>query len=98
MKKGTLSKERIARLDVIGFDFDPFTTQWEEKYLSLVAFKNKHDHCNVPKRFNADADKHCLAVEPGEGRMLRCIKANQSQVSAQCLTALKDTGLWDLVE
>ena len=52
MKKGTLSKERIARLDAIGFDFDPFTTQWEEKYLSLVTFKNKHDHCNVPKRFN----------------------------------------------
>ncbi len=46
----------------------------------------------------ADADKHCLAVEPGEGRLLRCIKANQSQVSQQCLTALKDTGLWDLVE
>ena len=56
MKKGTLSKERIARLDAIGFDFDPFTTQWEEKYLSLVAFKNKHDHCNVPKRFNADLE------------------------------------------
>ena len=46
----------------------------------------------------ADADKHCLAVEPGEGRLLRCIKVNQSQVSQQCLTALKDTGLWDLVE
>ena len=46
----------------------------------------------------ADADKHCLAVQPGEGRLLRCIKANQSQVSQQCLTALKDTGLWDLVE
>jgi hypothetical protein len=30
--------------------------------------------------------------------MLRCIKANQSQVSQQCLTALKDTGMWDLVE
>ncbi len=53
MKKGTLSKERIARLDAIGFDFDPFTTQWEEKYLSLVAFKNKHDHCNVPKKWKA---------------------------------------------
>jgi hypothetical protein len=46
----------------------------------------------------ADADKHCLAVEPGQGRMLRCIKANQSEISQQCLTALKDTGLWDLVE
>ena len=46
----------------------------------------------------ADADKYCLAVEPGEGRLLRCIKANESKVSQQCLTALKDTGLWDFVE
>lgn len=46
----------------------------------------------------ADADKHCFEVQPGEGRLLRCIKANESEVSQQCLTALKDTGLWDMVE
>ncbi|NCF37900.1 MAG: hypothetical protein GWP56_16215 [Gammaproteobacteria bacterium] len=43
----------------------------------------------------ADADKHCLDVQPGEGRLLTCIKANESQVSQQCITALKDTGLWE---
>jgi hypothetical protein len=46
----------------------------------------------------ADADKHCLEVPPGEGRLLRCIKANQSRVSPQCVSALKETGLWQLVE
>ena len=46
----------------------------------------------------ADADKHCLEVPPGEGRLLRCIKANQSRVSTQCVSALKETGLWQLVE
>jgi hypothetical protein len=46
----------------------------------------------------ADADKHCLEVPPGEGRLLRCIKANQSRVSMQCVTALKETGLWDIIE
>lgn len=45
----------------------------------------------------ADADKHCLDVQPGEGRLLTCIKANESQVSQQCITALKDTGLWERV-
>jgi hypothetical protein len=45
-----------------------------------------------------DADKHCLEVQPGEGRLLSCIKANQSQVSQQCLTALKKTGLWEAIE
>ena len=44
----------------------------------------------------ADADKHCLDVQPGEGRMISCIKANESEVSEACITALKETGLWEL--
>ena len=43
----------------------------------------------------ADADKHCLDVKPGEGRLVSCIKANESKVSKECVTALKDTGLWN---
>ncbi|MDJ0779963.1 MAG: cysteine rich repeat-containing protein [Gammaproteobacteria bacterium] len=45
----------------------------------------------------ADADRHCLDVKPGEGRLLQCLKENESGISAQCTTALKDTGLWDRV-
>ena len=44
----------------------------------------------------ADADKHCLDVQPGEGRMVSCIKANESKVSTECIAALKETGLWEL--
>ena len=44
----------------------------------------------------ADADKHCLDVQPGEGRLVSCIKANQSNVSKECISALKETGLWEL--
>ena len=44
----------------------------------------------------ADADKHCLDVEPGEGRLVSCIKANESKVSKECITALKETGLWEV--
>ncbi len=44
-----------------------------------------------------DADKHCLDVQPGQGRLLKCLKANESRVSQQCITALKDTGLWERV-
>lgn len=44
----------------------------------------------------ADADKYCLDVEPGEGRLVSCIKANESMVSTECITALKETGLWGL--
>lgn len=44
----------------------------------------------------ADADKHCLDVQPGEGRIVSCIKANEPNVSKECITALKETGLWEL--
>ncbi len=44
----------------------------------------------------ADVDKHCLDTQPGEGRLVSCIKANESRVSAECITALKETGLWEL--
>jgi hypothetical protein len=43
-----------------------------------------------------DVDTHCREVQPGEGRIVNCIKANESKVSKECLSALKETGLWEL--
>jgi len=43
-----------------------------------------------------DADKYCLEVQPGEGRIVNCIRANADKVSPGCITALKETGLWEL--
>ena len=44
----------------------------------------------------ADADKFCLDLQPGEGRIVHCIKEHEAEVSEACLTALKETGLWDI--
>lgn len=44
----------------------------------------------------ADVDKHCADVQPGEGRLVSCIKANKTEVSKNCITALKETGLWKI--
>jgi hypothetical protein len=43
-----------------------------------------------------DADAYCLDVEPGEGRIVGCLKKNETLLAQQCVTALKDTGLWDI--
>ena len=43
-----------------------------------------------------DVDKHCIDVQPGEGRIVNCIKANETEVSKACITALKETGLWKI--
>ena len=44
----------------------------------------------------ADADKFCLDVQPGEGRMIRCLKEHETEVSEACITSLKETGLWNV--
>lgn len=44
----------------------------------------------------ADADKYCLDIEPGSGRMVSCLRNNESRISKQCVFALKETDLWQL--
>jgi hypothetical protein len=48
------------------------------------------------KACEADADKFCLDVEPGEGRIVKCLKQNEANLANQCVTALKETGLWNI--
>lgn len=44
----------------------------------------------------ADADKYCLNVEPGQGRIVSCLKKNEKKVSKECISTLKQTGTWNL--
>lgn len=48
------------------------------------------------KACEADADKYCLDVEAGEGRIVNCLRKNEAKLNKQCTAALKETGLWDL--
>ncbi len=44
----------------------------------------------------ADADKYCLDVKPGEGRSVSCLRKNESKLETGCISALKETGFWNL--
>ena len=48
------------------------------------------------KACETDADKYCGEVEVGEGRIVKCLRKNESKISETCSSALKDTGLWEL--
>jgi Fic family protein len=50
-KTGLLSKEQIARLEEIGFDWEPVKNRWEKNFKDLVAYKKRFGHCDVPLRF-----------------------------------------------
>ena len=53
-RRGKLSHERFARLDALGFNWDPYGSAWEEIFDQLVAYKAKHGDCNVPRGYGPD--------------------------------------------
>ncbi|MCX5871278.1 MAG: Helicase associated domain protein [Deltaproteobacteria bacterium] len=48
---GTLSDERIKLLELIGFQW-AVNTDWEERYVQLLYFKDEYGHCNVPYNYS----------------------------------------------
>ena len=48
------------------------------------------------KACEADADKFCLEVQPGNGRIVQCLVKNEANLAEQCVSALKDTGMWEI--
>jgi superfamily II DNA or RNA helicase len=50
-RRAELSKERVQRLDQIGFVWELLDNQWEEMFAALVAYKQRHGDCNVPARW-----------------------------------------------
>jgi hypothetical protein len=47
----------------------------------------------VANECNADLEKYCASIEPGEGRLLECLDKHDKQVSGRCKAAVKDVGL-----
>ena len=46
-REGTLSTERIARLDALAFVWDSHKAAWDEQFAELVAYQTQHGHCRV---------------------------------------------------
>ncbi len=55
-QKEELEKEKIARLDAIGFVWDQRETLWEEMFSDMISFKEQHGHCNVPENYPENPD------------------------------------------
>eukprot|EP00978_Attheya_sp_CCMP212_P014598 scaffold37308_cov49-Attheya_sp.AAC.1 len=46
-KTGRLDETRFEQLDVVGFDWDPCGSHWNEMYAKLRAYHEKHGHCQI---------------------------------------------------
>ena len=47
----------------------------------------------VANECDADLEKYCGSLAPGEGRLLECLEKHDKQVSGRCKQAVKDVGL-----
>ncbi|MDA0369809.1 MAG: Helicase associated domain protein, partial [Proteobacteria bacterium] len=47
-KSGSLSDDRVKRLEGLGFVWEPLDAAWEEMFSALVSFRESHGDCNVP--------------------------------------------------
>ena len=50
-KKREISEEHIERLNAVEFAWDRFEEKWEGSFRSLIEYKNKYGHCNVPQKW-----------------------------------------------
>ncbi|WP_205620769.1 helicase associated domain-containing protein, partial [Roseivivax marinus] len=49
--RGELPKDRIDRLEALGFAWDVLSKIWEARFSELCRYKSKHGDCNVPRHW-----------------------------------------------
>ena len=74
LKKAKLSKDQIARLDSLGFVWDPLTEQWEDAFALLQDFHKREGHCRVPKTLEFGGFKLGAWVSKARQRKTRLSK------------------------
>lgn len=48
-RAGTLEQERIEQLEALGMVWNPYETDWDDRFAELKEFHRKHGHCMVPQ-------------------------------------------------
>ena len=87
-KKDQLSPERIARLDGLGFSWDPHFEAWETNFAALEKFKQREGHARPGRKHQEDA----LTL----GNWIAYQRAKKDQLSPERIARLDGLGFsWD---
>ncbi|MGO9244115.1 MAG: helicase associated domain-containing protein [Verrucomicrobiia bacterium] len=76
LRRGLLQPAQEARLDGLGFDWDPKSSDWTRRFEELQRFRARYGHCRVPLRWKAT---------PALGRWVHYMRerAKQHQLSPE---------------
>jgi hypothetical protein len=91
-RKGELTKERIDKLNQLGFVWKLHDDTWEKMYHALLKFKDKNGHCNVTQTYSENPS---LGLWVSTQRSL-CYKG---KLSKERIDKLNDIGFnWNLLD
>ncbi|MBF0189272.1 MAG: helicase associated domain-containing protein, partial [Magnetococcales bacterium] len=88
-KNGNLDAERLARLNMLGFIWDPSRLIWQATYKRLCTFHQQYGHCAVPRKWSENME---LALWVGAQRTNRKT-GDLDEASIQALDAIGF--IWD---
>ena len=85
--KEKLSEKRIRKLNQIGFDWNPYETYWNTQYESLLDFKQRFGHANVPARWKENRELACWVSDQ---------RTKKAELPPDRMQLLEDAGIdWD---
>ena len=95
-KKSWMTEERIAKLNNIGFEWVCNEDAWETRFTQLVAYKEAHGHCNVPKNYGPNKQLGTWVNKQRQNYQLRN-KGKKSSMTEERIAKLNEVGFkWKL--
>ncbi|MCD8347039.1 MAG: Helicase associated domain protein [Lachnospiraceae bacterium] len=97
--EGTLTKERIRRLDSIGMVWDAAADlKWERNYAAAKRYREKYGDLNAPAKY-VDEEGVALGAWLSDIRALKNAGGHQISLSANRIQKLNDLGMvWDVLD
>jgi hypothetical protein len=94
-KASTLTEERVAALESVGFVWGSQGASWDERYNGLKAFKSRNMHCNVPGNYQ---DKKLATWVKCQRRQFKLyVECQPSNITLRRIQELEDLGFeWEL--
>ena len=87
--KGSLSEDRIRKLEGLGFEWDPIKEDWNLKYSELEAYKAKNGDCRVPAVYKPN-------IKLGNWVFTQRAAYSKGNLSADRIAKLESLGFeWD---
>ena len=93
-KPSSMTPERIAKLQTLGFDWAHGNdARWQRRYSELLQFKQQHGHCNVPKDYAPNKQLGAWVHRQRYNYMKRN-EGKESLISPEHIALLKKIGIF----